>query len=99
MSCASRRPFLQVGHLGLTHRFLKLVLKFRGHAADLAGILPERAHDAGQFLRTDEDKRDDADEKEFGPTDVEHEMNSGGVTRRSSPAAVAIDASVGVARA
>ncbi len=64
---------LQVGHFGFAHRFLKLVLEIGGHAADLARLLPERAHDAGQFLRPDHDQRHDADEQEFGPTDVEHE--------------------------
>src|SRR5215468_8865830 len=56
---------------------MKLVLKIRGQAADFARPLSERAHHRGQLFRPDHNQRDNADEKEFGPTDVEHEKISG----------------------
>src|SRR5262249_14876774 len=63
---------LEVGHLRLAHRFLKLVLELGGHAAQLAHPLPERAQHGRQLLRPDRDQRDDADEQELAPTDLEH---------------------------
>ena len=64
--------FLQVGHLGFAHRLLELALEFGRHAADLAHPLAERAQHARQFLRPDRDQRDDADDDELAPTDIEH---------------------------
>ncbi len=76
---ASSNCFLQVGDLGFAHRFLELALEFRGHALDLADPVAERAQNAGQFLRTDRDQRDDADDDQLAPTDVEHgSLNSKG---------------------
>jgi hypothetical protein len=44
--------------------------------------LSERAQNAGKLLRSDHDQRDDPDEQEFGPTNVEHE-NSPATPRRN----------------
>ena len=64
---------LEVGHFGLAHRFLELALEFGGHLARLAHPLPDHAQHARQFLRADGDQRDDRDDDQFTPPDVEHE--------------------------
>src|SRR5262249_78380 len=56
---------------------LELTLKLRRHAAEFAHPLPERAQRARQFLWPDRDQRNNADDEEFAPTDVEH-VNSKG---------------------
>jgi len=77
---------LEVGHLRLTHRLLKLALELGGHAAQLAHPLPERAQHGRQLLRPDRDQRDDADEQELAPTDLEHGgFNSERRAMRSRP--------------
>jgi hypothetical protein len=63
---------LQVGHLGLAHRLVELVLELIGHAAQLRHPLPERAQHGGQLLRPDEYQRHHADEQKLAPADVEH---------------------------
>src|SRR5581483_1419328 len=66
------KTVLQVGHLGFAHGFLELALEFGGHLARLAHPLPEGAQDPRQLLRANGDQRDDRDENEFTPPDVEH---------------------------
>ena len=75
---------LEVGHFRFAHRFLELALEFGGHAAHLPGPLSERAQDRRQFLRPDHDQRDDADEQELGPRDIEHGNSPAGSPRRSA---------------
>ena len=64
---------LEVGHLGLPHRLLELALEFGGHFARLAHPLPDHAQHARQLFRADGDQRDNRDDNQFTPPDVEHE--------------------------
>ena len=66
------KAFLQVGHFGLAHRFLELTLKLGGHLARLGHPLPNHAQHARQFFRADGNQRDDRDDDQFTPPDVEH---------------------------
>ncbi len=72
-SLTSSKRLLEVGHFGLAHRFLELALEFGGHLARLAHPLPDHAQHARQFLRADGDQRDNRDDDQFTPPDVEHE--------------------------
>jgi hypothetical protein len=65
--------FFEVGHFGLAHRFLELALEFGGHPARLAHPLPDHAQHARQLFRANGDQRDNRDDDEFTPPDVEHE--------------------------
>ena len=67
------KALLEVGHFGLAHGFLELALEFGGHLARLAHPLPDHAQHARQFFRADGDQRDDRDDDQFTPPDVEHE--------------------------
>src|SRR4029079_3040018 len=63
---------LQFDQLRFAHRLLELALEFRRHAADLAHILAKRPQNGRQLFRPDRDQRDDADDDELAPTNVEH---------------------------
>ena len=68
------KALLEVGHFGLPHGFLELALEFGGHLAGLAHPLPDHAQHARQFFRADSDQRDNRDDDQFTPADVEHEF-------------------------
>ena len=66
--------FLEVGHFGLAHGFLELALEFGGHLARLAHPLTDHAQHARQLFRADGNQRDNRDDDQFTPPDVEHEF-------------------------
>ena len=76
---------LELGQLGLAHRFLKLSLELGGHPAHLADPLPGSAQHRRQLLRPDHDERDDADDDKLSPVELQHlNSNSKGRGPRSS---------------
>ena len=75
----------QVGHLRLAHRFLELALEFRGHAADFSRPLPDRAQDSREFLRSNHNQRNRADEDKLAPSDIEHANSEGGSSAPALP--------------
>src|SRR5207247_6176526 len=68
------KALLEVGHFGLAHGFLELALEFGGHFARLAHPLPDNAQDARQLFRADGNQRDNRDDDQFTPPDIEHEF-------------------------
>ena len=67
------KTLFEVGHFGLAHRLLELTLEFGSHLAGLAHPLPDHAQHARQLFRADGDQRDNRDDDQFTPPDVEHE--------------------------
>src|SRR6185437_1209875 len=66
------RVLLQIGHLSFAQGILKLALEFGSHPPDLAHVLAERPQYGRQLFGSDRDQRDDADDDELAPTNVEH---------------------------
>src|SRR4029078_12803015 len=64
----------QFDQFRFAHGLLELTLKFGGHASDLAHVLAKRPQNGRQLFRPDRDQRDDADDDELAPTNVEHEL-------------------------
>ena len=58
---------LQIGNLGLAHRFAELVLEIGRHPANLAHPMADPAQHAGQFLRPDGDQRDHSYDEKLAP--------------------------------
>src|SRR4051812_26212584 len=58
--------------LGLANHILDTGGEMARHAADAPDPITDRAHDLRQVLRTDEDEREDRDDRELGRIDAEH---------------------------
>src|ERR1700722_14681901 len=72
-----RQLFFHVLEFGLPHGLVELLLELVGHLPHAADDLADRAHDARQLLRPDDDERDDADEEYLtGIEEVEHSASS-----------------------
>ena len=58
--------------LGLAHHILDAGGEMPGHAAHPPDPIADGAHDLGQVLGTDEDQRENRDDRELGGIDAEH---------------------------
>ncbi len=63
----------RLAEFGFANHFFHAGLEFAGKAPRLPRHLAQGAQDDRQVLGTDANDRDDRDQEEFGPADIEHE--------------------------